>query len=333
MHLSTRHNELNHCSVKMNSTLRDVFVTCNSIGVRYYTFTKIVSKKIFANQISLVVFNSILAVVTALLNALAILTIQKSSHLKEKPCYFIILLQSSIDLICSLVGMPIFLVSLANAIIENLNCSVNSLAILFLLYSVGYSNINLFTLTWERYIAILHPYGYKTKVTKTKLFIGVSITGLVDFLMKIGLLILTRGVIIRYTLTKVFALFCYVCFAYTRIYLVVRNLRKKELKPSDYNNNESKRKKTKLLLQEVKTAKSCFMVVLCFFLLHIIPGILINMISSNWKRIDQLPMIMWNISFAYCNSSFNSLIFFWSRLMLRKEAIKFIKNVRCRGSI
>ena len=314
----------------MNSTLRDVFVSCDSIGVRSFTFTRIVSKGIFANQIFLIVFNSILAFVTAMMNALAVLTIRRSSLLREKPCYFIILLQSSIDIICSLVAMPFFLVYLVNAVKGTVNCLVNALGLLLLLSALGYSSINLFALTWERYIAILYPYDYNSKVTKTKLLIGVSLAGLVDCLMKTGVLVLTHEIIFRFTILEVTVLFCYVCFAYTRIYFVVRNSRKILSKPTDLNNDLSKRTKTKIMLQEVKTAKSCFIVVLCFFLLYVIPGFFFNIID--WKKIDQFLVAMWITTLAYCNSSVNSLIFFWSRVMLRKEAIKFIQKIGNRES-
>ena len=120
---------------------------------------------------SVIMFNSILLVATALLNGLAIVTIFKSSYLMGKPCYFIILLQSTVDLICSLLAMPLFLVHLVLAIYGMVNCVVFVISMFALYFTLGVSNITLLALTWERYVAILHPLEYGSKVSKKKLMV------------------------------------------------------------------------------------------------------------------------------------------------------------------
>ena len=51
---------------------------------------------------------------TILLNSVAILTISKSSQLKEKLCYFLVLVQSSLDLLVGVIIQPLFIIMWAN---------------------------------------------------------------------------------------------------------------------------------------------------------------------------------------------------------------------------
>lgn len=312
---------LDHRTIKMNFTLHNTIVTCNVLGLSHFTLTKLPSHGMRINHFFLIALDCLLMIMTAFLNAVAILTIQKSSQLKEKPCYFIILLQSFIDLICSLAAMPIFLVFLLNTIKGTVNCVLNTASLLSLLYTVGFSNVNLFALTWERHISILYPYDYNTKVTKTKLFVGVSAVGVIDCVAKTAAFIVDNGLVVKYNMAKIAVLFCYLFFVYMRIYFVVRKIKMSTWKLSD-SNDTSKRTKTKLLLKEIKIAKSCFIVAVFFFLLYIIPASLLNIITPYSDRIDQLVVIMWITVLAFSNSSVNSIVFFWSRKMLRKEATK-----------
>jgi purine-cytosine permease-like protein len=66
------------------------------------------------NRIVQCVFNGVLMISTILLNSVAILTISKSSQFKEKLCYFLVLVQSSIDLVVGVIIQPLFIVMWAN---------------------------------------------------------------------------------------------------------------------------------------------------------------------------------------------------------------------------
>ena len=142
---------------------------CRILGNNISVIIKLPSEKLFINHMLAIVFNGILIIPTIILNAVAIITIWKSSQLSRKPCYFIILVQSVIDLAVGVVSIPLFIFYLKSGLRGDANhCSIVFLAFRLTLLPVGLSTITLIALTLERYIAIVHPYSYSTKVTKKK---------------------------------------------------------------------------------------------------------------------------------------------------------------------
>ena len=114
--------------------------------------------------------------------------------------------------------------------------------------------------------------------------------------------------------------FVFTAFAYTRIYLVVRKLNRTQNQPSDVEEVNLTRKK--LFLREIKQAKSCFIVVMCFFILSFLPPMVF---TSNINTADESKFLVntvWVYTIPMSNSSVNSVIFFWTKTMLRKEAKK-----------
>ena len=79
-------------------------------------------KNFMVSHVLAVSMNGIFFFPTILLNAVSIITILKSSELKSKPCYLIILVQSVIDLTVGVFGIPSFLVYLVQGITGTSNC-------------------------------------------------------------------------------------------------------------------------------------------------------------------------------------------------------------------
>ena len=75
---------------------------------------------------------------------------------------------------------------LANSIGEVSNCFAASLAHRLMLAPIGGSSIILTAMTIERYVAISHPFTYKTQVTKKRIlkYLGAAIT--LEFLVIIS---------------------------------------------------------------------------------------------------------------------------------------------------
>jgi hypothetical protein len=156
----------------------------------------------------------------------------------------------------------------------------------------------------ERYIAILHPYAYKTVVTKKKILVYFR-TRLAPVIF--GTLLVT--IVLMFT-----------AFAYTRIYLVIRKLNRPQNQPSDVEGEVNLTRK-KLFLREIKQAKSCFIVVICFFILSFLPPMVFTS-NRNTDESEFLVNTVWVYTIPMTNSSVNSVIFFWTKTMLRKEAKK-----------
>ncbi|CAB4028718.1 histamine H2 receptor-like [Paramuricea clavata] len=302
-----------------NSTHEDVFqISCDSFGTTHFVITKLMSDKLLITRIFAIVLNSILITPTILLNAIAIITILKSSQLKSKPCYFIILVQSAIDLVVGVLGIPLYLAFLIQGITGTSNCVGAFLAKYSPVLPIGISTITLSAMTMERYIAILHPYAYSTEVTKKRILVYVG-SGAVVTIFAIVLSFRIQFAIMMFGALLVPLVFVFTAFAYTRIYLVVRKLNRAQNKPSNVEEVNLTRKK--LFLREIKQAKSCFIVVMCFFILSFLPAIVFTS-NRNTDESEFLVNNVWVYTIAMSNSSVNSAIFFWTKTMLRKEAKK-----------
>ena len=291
----------------------EVEMSCRILGTTYSVITEFPSEKLLINHIFAIALNSLLIIPTILLNAVAIITILKYSQLNNKPCYFIILVQSIIDLAVGVLGIPLIL---SNCIVENLVLKSS-----FLPY--GLSIVTLSALTMERYIAILHPYAYSTHVTKKRLLIYMITGAVVMFSVIIFSFLNPRLLQIFGTVVETL-LFFFTAFAYTRIYLVVRKLARSPNQRCGVAVEENLTR-MKLFLREIKQAKSCFMIVICFFVLCLFPGAMAFPFSDSFDKHDRLAISIWIVTLKLSNSSANSLIFFWTKTMLRKEAVKMLK--------
>lgn len=107
----------------MNNSTQDIFrVTCNFLGATHSVKTDLSSEKSSINHTFALVFNGILIIPTILLNAVPIITISKSSQLKSKVCYFIILVQSLVASAVGVLGIPLFIVYMLGKMGLHSNC-------------------------------------------------------------------------------------------------------------------------------------------------------------------------------------------------------------------
>ena len=300
-------------------------ISCQILGKTHFIITKLPSNQLLMNHIFAMALNGILIIPTILLNAIAIITILKFSQLNSKPCYFIILLQSVIDLAVGVLGLPLFLVFLASGIGKISNCIVATLAFQTTTIPVGISVITISVMTLERYIAILHPYAYIAKVTKKRLLIYVGSGAAMVFSLFFPSLVIQK-LIEMYGTISVTLIFSFTVFAYTRIYLVARKLARSENQLHDAA-GEGNLTRKKLFLREIKLAKSCFIVVVCFCVLCFLPTAFLVTFYKYLDQFEYLVFLIWIGTLGLLNSSVNSLIFFWTKTMLRKQAVKMINSV------
>ena len=307
----------------MNVTLKGVLEpSCQILGTTHLLTTKLPSEKLVINHIFAIAFNGILIIPTLLLNGFAVITILKSSQLNSKPCYFIILLQSMFDIAVGMLSIPLFIYYLSSSIGGISNCFAASLARRLMHAPIEGSSITVTALTLERFLAILHPFTYKTQVTRNRLLKFVSGMVTVEFLVII-LSFKSRWFLQMYIILKVTLVFFITAFVYTRIYLVVKKLARAQKKQNDAAAVMNLTKK-KLFLQEIRQARSCFIVVVCFFALSFLPPIVSILFLTSINAYKALAIRIWVFSFTILNSSVNSLIFFWTKTMLKKEALKIL---------
>ena len=301
-------------------------MSCKILGKTHFVITKFPSEKFVINSIFGIALNGLLVIPTILLNAVAMITILKSSQLKSKPCYFIILVQSVIDLAIGVLSIPLLIFFLASGIGGITNCIAATLAFKSTVLPPFLSVNTLSAMTLERYIAILHPYSYKTLVTKKRLLIFVGCGAVVP--ISVFLLFLYNPRLSHILLAvKLMLIFVFTAFAYTRIYLVVKKLSHSPNRPHDPAAVENATK-MKVFLQNFKHAKSCFMVVICFGVLCFLPMAITVFFFPALKLSERQAVLIWVYTIGMLNASVNSVIFFWTKTMLRSEAVKTL-NTMC----
>ena len=300
----------------------DVFLRiCKVAEVSLTVINRFPNKKYEHNQIVTLVINCMLLFSTISLNGISVITIRKSSQLRSKVCYFVILLQSIVDLGVGLLGIPLFIYVLIAPFQKIQNCTVIFLAFRASYLPLGLSVATLSAMTMERYIGVLYPYQYQTKITKKRILSYLCANGLALFLVLIYSLRDPRP-LVHYGSGSIFFFFVFTGFVYTRIYLVIRKLirdEKRQVRVDD--GNQVKRQ----IIRESRRARSCFLVVICF-LFFVLPFPLVPffLIPGSF---DFRVYFNWLFTSIIVNSSINSVIFFWTNTMLRKEALNNLRSL------
>lgn len=285
------------------------------------------------NRTYLIAFNSVLIFSTIFLNLLSVITIRKSSQLKNKLCYFVILLQSAVDMCVGIFSIPLFIIFLASPFLGIQNCLEIVVLTNSILLLPGSSVITLTIMTIERYIGVLHPYSYKTLLTKSRivsLMCLLLFPSLIIIIASIRFLSVFMWLYSTYLIISVLLIFT--VYTYSRIYFVIRKLAHSEQRPCDIEmqqQGESCRKRS--LLQNIKRGKSCFIAVFCFIFCWLPSAVgPLNLHTEQW---EQGAYTAWSMTFIFLNSNFNSIIFFWNNTLLRKEAIKTVESIICHDNI
>ncbi len=293
--------------------------TCNNSKGSYVIVDKFPNKTYEHSRIAVLVINCILFCSTVSLNAISVITIKKSSQLRSKVCYFVIALQSVVDLGVGVVSIPLFIYYLFSPFLNTANCTFITFALGITFLPCGFSIITQSAMTMERYIGVLHPYSYQTQVTKKRILVYVS--GSCLALLSV-ISSRDREIIKISWAVMILTFFFFTGFVYTRIYLIIRKLVRSEKGPaceSDKNQNSIRRR----IFHESRHARSCFLVVVCFgiFMLPLTLSSVFFKIGS----IEYIEYFSWAVTSMILNSSVNSLIFFWTKSLLRKEAFRIFK--------
>jgi hypothetical protein len=108
--------------------------------------------------------------------------------------------------------------------------------------------------------------------------------------------------------------------------MVVKRLAQSQNKPHDAASEENLTR-MKLFLLEIKQAKSCFIVVICFCVLGFLPKTIAIPFFPSLDQLEELAIKIWIITLGLCNCSVNSVILFWTKKMVKKEAVKMLKSM------
>ena len=122
------------------------------------------------------VLNIIFTFSGVVLNTLVIASIWKSSQLRKKPCHFMIMVLSCVDLVGVTTNHPGLLLSLIFWLREDYDLLAKLMMYLHCVtVLLGFSMYVLLVMNIERYLGAYHPLFHRTLVTRRKLLILLAI--------------------------------------------------------------------------------------------------------------------------------------------------------------
>jgi hypothetical protein len=159
----------------------------NSVIVRSRQIVNMQESDIFSVAL-LCIINIMFMVTGIFLNSVVIISLWRSSQLRKKLCYFMILVLSCFDLAVVTITHPLLIVSTISFSLEVINeiCELTRAYISFIL--CGCSVFSLFTLNVERFLALTCPFSHQASVTKTRLicfqtFLMIILIGLLPLVI------------------------------------------------------------------------------------------------------------------------------------------------------
>lgn len=311
-----------------NSTARQFIKDC-PVGGSISAFIQVgfPSEKYFINQIIYCIVNALLMIATAFLNGISVLTISRSSQLKSKTCYFLILIQSTGDFAVSVVFYPLYIITRASELVGAGSCVMSYVCEELSFMVIALSYLTLCSLTFERYASILHPIQHRLHLSKKMIL---------RWFCCLLVFILLIGPPFRYYSERIQTIFlnAVMCsllalntFAYVKIYLAVTKRGFSSNATGDLSNEErrtsgfGKRRKSS---REKNLAKSCALVVAMSYFLYV-PTVF-SYIYFKYDSVLYRAVFPWCMTIMSLNASMNSIIFFWKRPLLRAEARKMMRN-------
>ena len=283
------------------------------------------SSRILLNNTICCTVTSVVTVVIICLNSVTVLAYWKSTQLCKKMTNFLILILSLNDLAVGLIVGPLCILFLVEEItLKGATNVVASLNLGSLLLFSGLSFETMIIMNCERYLGIVHPMFHLAKVTKERLFqclLAIWATGGVQIIL---LFFYGDFFVILKTAEVMFCMIL-LLYMYVKIYLTAQESRNLGLCKSKnrVHQEETSYFKVKSLIQNVKLAKSCLLVIICAFVCFIPASVTAGAINST-NEVAYMVHI-WSETFILLNSILNSILFFWRNSCLRKEALIIIR--------
>ena len=181
-------------------------------------------------------------------------------------------------------------------------------------------------------MSVIHPITHRNHFTKRKFVIYVCCVVLVTFII---VPLATASATFYYIFCAIYAIVPLLLhtFCYSRIFCSVRKRlqtdhgSRSDQTESKLSLNESRNRiRKRYSPKEVKLAKSCALVVVIFYVCCV-PGEVLNIYYLENDIVIYRVVISWYATALGLNAILNSLIFFWTRPILRKEAYSVLRGI------
>ena len=261
-------------------------------------------KEYYINHVICFEFNILIMVSSTVLNATTVLAYWKSSQLRKKTSYFLIMLLSLSDLGTALGSSSIYSIILLRDMLGYERSSLTLPFIILIYVFPGMSYSILCVLIIERYLGTVHPLFHRSNVNKSRVlkvvivfWFIIAIVGIITVLdSRIGKFVVGTTMSLNLTILIVI---------YVKIFLTGR-------RTAVVGNTQRK-----AFLRKIKLAKSCLIAVGCCYVCFF-PTAVTQFLTNT--RFVEMVLTTWTTTLLLANSTLNSVIFFWRNLILRKEA-------------
>ena len=307
----------------------------NTLKGRISFKKKLVKMKmsILLHAIFLCTTNGIFMLTGIFLNSIVILCFWRSSKLRNRLDYFMIVVLACFDLAAVIVTHPLIMLSTMAwrfqkyEIFHRINPDISRI-----FYALSLSS--LLTMNIERYVALTYPFFHQRFVTRWRvltLFSAFEVLCVVQYILCYRGLVLPTEVAPASLLAVQFFLSFFLNY---KVFMIARRMRKVDHRIAaslqlNQGNNPPVHIFTLRRRATLKGISSCLYAVLCFFVCYF-PALLrlcISLASKSLLSLDVgLGWTLWASTLASMNSAFNCLIFFWKNTTLRNEGRNILKN-------
>ena len=292
------------------------------------------------NAILLCVVNVGFTFVGILLNSVVIVSLL-NSQLRNKLCYFMILILSCFDLVVVVVFHPLIIVETILCWLF-MSCSKSiEVPYEYVIQLFVFSLTALLIMTLERYLASIYPFFHEKFVTKLRLMVAYLLSQLPFCIIYVLFSIIWPDNALIVELAIILALnlviFIVICALNFKLFHFVRTLRKRaDIPLGNLDGSEEtniKGKQSKATLASLKKISTCLLAVVCLFVCHcptiITIGLSLNGQTENWSKQTVRIVQLWTKTFITLNSSLNCLIFFYRNSILRRHGEKMLEKCLC----
>ena len=273
-----------------------------------------------SSHVLCLIYNIIQTFLIIVLNYAAIHAFYKSSQLRRKTTFFIVMVLSANDLVTGLVVEPLFLIHLGREISGNENCFVFMWYVVTLGLVLPFSMITFLVLNFEIYLSVVHPIFHKTKVTNRRILFLLIVLWSLHIIRQYLFVFLfsknTVSLILSGLMT--FSMLALV-FVHVRIFVTV--YKRRRIEPNVHGE--------KTLLRGVREAKSCIAVLLCTVCCYLPYSIEIGLKENTVLAVALF--VPWSTTVLLSASVLNSVIFYWRNAILRKRAKSVLRNFSLRN--
>ena len=310
----------------------------------YMTYVvKIPSRSYVVNGVIACAVNFLFVLLGAFLNALVIWIFWKTRRLREKTCYFMIMLLACVDLSVTVIVQPMFSIYSIWEMTANATCFCKMLSQTLSVLLSGMSTMTFFTLNIERYLSIVHTVFHRNHVTKQKCFLFLFVWWLICAVLAFGpLFSFTIDIIITLIATLV-------CIGTFYMYVAIFSVARKRKRVRGISQNvivngnqvastipdatSARHQRAEETLRNTETsqdillAKACLPIVFTSLLCHLPNAVVLGIWREHVNTIDIIVHLkVWTHSLVLINSTLNCLIFFWANKTLGNEGWKVLKK-------